>query len=151
MLHTLKEAIALTGKSRRTLYNHCDQGRLSYSIGPDGRRYFDTAELIRVYGPLHAVAHPEPPESAQVCTAEIAHHDGPITEATALRLIAAIERLVEVEERKLLLLEHKPADHRVEAPADDPRPTLEASEAGSKPPSSSPKNFADLLAGLSDE
>lgn len=142
MLHTLKEAIALTGKSRRTLYNHCDQGRLSYSIGPDGRRYFDTAELIRVYGPLHTVAHPEPPESAQVCTPEIAHPDGPITEATALRLIAAIERLVEIEEKKLLLLEHKPA------PGETPLP-----EKGSEPEAGQNKrkkaeNFADLLSVL---
>jgi len=143
MLHTLKEAIALTGKSRRTLYNHCDQGRLSYSIGPDGRRYFDTSELIRVYGPLHAVAHPEPQESAQVCTPEIAHPDGPLTEATALRLIAAIERLVEVEERKLLLLEHKPAR----------QPSVETSSGGDTEPDQKPKtcshqrltSFSDLL------
>ena len=52
MLHTIQEAIALTGKSRRTLYNHCDQGRLSYSLGHDERRYFETSELIRVYGNL---------------------------------------------------------------------------------------------------
>jgi len=108
MLHTLAEAIALTGKSRRTLYNHCDQGRISYSVGPDGRRYFETSELIRVYGALHTpegIAHPEP---AQVCTPEIAHPDGLLTEATALRLVAAMERLIELEEKKILLLEHKP-------------------------------------------
>lgn len=146
MLHTLTEAIALTGKSRRTLYNHCDQGRLSYSIGPDGRRYFDTAELIRVYGPLHAIAHPEPPESAQVCTAEIAHPDGPITEATALRLIAAIERLVEIEEKKLLLIEHKPArEYSLPGKCSEP-----GSTGGHKPPSGAPKNFADLLSVLDD-
>ncbi|TBW04265.1 DNA-binding protein [Azotobacter chroococcum] len=146
MLHTITEAIALTGKSRRTIYNHCDQGRLSYSIGPDGRRYFDTAELIRVYGPLHAVAHRESPESAQVCTPEIAHPDGPLTEATALRLIAAIERLVEIEEKKLLLLEHKPGS----------RPELNApttSNQGSEPEAGQNKrkkaeNFADLLSVL---
>lgn len=131
MLHTISEAVKITGKSRRTLYNHCDEGRVSYSIGPDGRRYFDTAELIRVYGPLHAVAQPEPPESAQVCTPQIAHHDGPLTETTALRLIAAIERLVEIEQQKLRLLEHKA----------ELAPTTRARKV---------ESFGDLLADLDD-
>lgn len=132
MLHTLQEAIVLTGKSRRTIYNHCDQGRVSYSVGPDGRRYFDTAELIRAYGPLHAIAHLEPQKIAQVCTPEIAQPDGSLTEATALRLIAAIAKLVEIEEQKLRLLEYKPAP----APAKQPLKRAES--------------FADLLSGLDD-
>ncbi|GAB3369668.1 hypothetical protein GCM10027514_02090 [Azotobacter armeniacus] len=113
---------------------------MSYSVGPDGRRYFDTAELIRAYGSLHAVAHLKPSEIAQVCTPQIAHPDTPITEATALRLIAAIERLVEIEERKLLL-EHRPEVLQLKAA---PEPKHEPADR--KPVQS----FADLLAGLED-
>lgn len=56
MLHTIQEAVKLTGKSRRTIYDHCTQGRVSYSVGDDGRRYFETSELIRAYGPLRGSA-----------------------------------------------------------------------------------------------
>lgn len=133
MLHTIQEAVKITGKSRRTLYNHCDEGRVSYSVGVDGRRYFDTAELIRVYGPLHAVAQPEPPESAQVCI-PLGGDARPLTEATARRLVEVIEKLIEIEEKKLLLLEHKPE------PAQRPEST----------PGKKAESFADLLAGLGD-
>lgn len=133
MLHTLKEAVALTGKSRRTLYNHSNEGRVSYSIGPDGRRYFETSELIRVYGPLHGVAHSEPPEFAQGCIPEIAHPDGPLTEATARRLAEAIEKLIALEEQKLKRLEHK---------APGPAPTVKAA------PGKKVESFGDLLKEL---
>lgn len=48
-----------------------------------------------------------------------------MTEATALRLVAAIERLIAIEEAKVLRIEHKPA--------------------------TKPQSFADLLAGLDAE
>nr|WP_176705039.1 helix-turn-helix domain-containing protein [Pseudomonas sp.] len=127
MLHTIQEAIALTGKSRRTLYNHCDQGRLSYSLGHDDRRYFETSELIRVYGSLLNIAQPVAREIAQSCTPE--NLSGTLTEATALRLAAALEKLIEIEEKKLLLIEHKPAIKEVF-------------------PLEKPESFADLLKTL---
>lgn len=115
MLHTIQEAVLLTGKSRRTIYNHCDQGRVSYSLGADGRRYFDTSELIRAYGTLHMDAQPIQAESTQSCTPPIAQSLEGLTEATALRLVAAMERLIELEEQRLLLIEHKPvAPHEPE-------------------------------------
>ena len=130
MLHTIQEAIALTGKSRRTLYNHCDQGRLSYSLGHVDRRYFETSELIRAYGSLLQIAQPVTQEIAQECTPE--KQPGTLTEATALRLAAALEKLIEIEEKKLLLIEHKPA---IEEAAPLPR--------------EKPESFADLLKTLS--
>lgn len=130
MLHTIQEAIALTGKSRRTLYNHSDQGRLSYSLGHDSRRYFETSELIRVYGSLLNIAQPVAQEIAQPCTSE--NLPGTLTEATALRLAAALEKLIEIEEKKLLLIEHKPA---IQDAAPFPR--------------EKPESFADLLKTLS--
>ena len=130
MLHTIQEAIALTGKSRRTLYNHSDQGRLSYSLGHDSRRYFETSELIRVYGSLLNIAQPVAQEIAQPCTSE--NLPGTLTEATALRLAAALEKLIEIEEKKLLLIEHKPA---IQETVPMPR--------------EKPESFADLLKTLS--
>ena len=50
--HTIQEAIKLTGKSRRTLYRLMDSGQLSYDIERDKRRYFDTSELMRVFGQI---------------------------------------------------------------------------------------------------
>lgn len=142
MLHTLKEAIELTGKSRRTIYSHCSQGLLSYGVGADGRRYFDTAELIRVYGALHTAAHPEPEKTAHFCTPQTAHLDEPLTEATALRLIDAIERLVKLEEQKLLLLEHQP---------DPPSPPPVIRRPSSKSGTKAPASFADLLRSMDEE
>lgn len=130
MLHTIQEAIALTGKSRRTLYNHCDEGRLSYSVGHDSRRYFETSELIRVYGSLMQIAQSSAQEIAQTCTPE--NFPETLTEATALRLTAALEKLIEIEEKKLHLIEHKPAIQSV-APL---------------PPREKPESFADLLKTL---
>ena len=130
MLHTIQEAIALTGKSRRTLYNHSDQGRLSYSLGHDSRRYFETSELIRVYGSLLNIAQPVAQEIAQPCTPE--NLPGTLTEATALRLAAALEKLIEIEEKKLLLIEYKPA---IQEAVPLPR--------------EKPESFADLLKTLS--
>lgn len=118
MLHTIQEAVSLTGKSRRTIYNHCDQGRVSYSVGADGRRYFETSELMRAYGPLHTPAQPAQAELAQDCTPQVAHSPGALTEATALRLVAAMERLIELEEQRVLLIEHKPEP----APTTTPEP-----------------------------
>ena len=138
MLHTIQEAIALTGKSRRTLYNHCDQGRLSYSLGHDERRYFETSELIRVYGGLLNIAQPVAQEIAQPCTSE--NLPGTLTEATALRLAAALEKLIEIEEKKLLLIEHKPAiQEAVLTPKPEEKPATHQK----------PKSFADLLKTLS--
>ena len=52
MLHTIQEAVRLVGRTRMTLYRHMDSGRLSYTLDHDKRRRIETAELIRVYGPL---------------------------------------------------------------------------------------------------
>ena len=137
MLHTIQEAIALTGKSRRTLYNHCDQGRLSYSLGRDERRYFETSELIRVYGSLLNIAQPVAQEIAQSCTPM--NPPETLTEATALRLTVALEKLIELEEKKLLMIEHKPeTQEKTQAPKQEEKPLVHTK----------PQSFSDLLKAL---
>src|SRR4051812_2770031 len=45
----LSEAARLTGKPRSTIHRAMKDGRLSYTIGPDGARLIDPAELERIY------------------------------------------------------------------------------------------------------
>ena len=50
--HSITEAAKLTGKARSTLHRHLKDGRLSKELDADGQPVIDTAELVRVYGPL---------------------------------------------------------------------------------------------------
>lgn len=51
-LHSISEAHRLTGKARSTIRRDLKSGALSATARPDGTRAIDTAELVRVYGPL---------------------------------------------------------------------------------------------------
>lgn len=110
MLLTIQEAMKLTGVSRRTLYNHSDTGRVSYSVGQDGRRYFETAELERVYGKLTTVAHPDAQPDAHSFT------PAPSTTELAKLIEDAVQRATaplveEIAELRatLMRIEYKPA------------------------------------------
>ena len=115
--HTIKEAIELTGKSRRTLYRHMNAGRLAYGIGEDGHRFIDTTELMRVYGelrqPVAQVAQPAAEDMAHGGTQEILAELKAIRgENQALRdeLKAIREKLADRPR-----IEHKPApEHQPE-------------------------------------
>ena len=147
MLHTIQQAIQLAGVSRRTLYNHSDAGLISYSVGPDGRRRYETAELERMYGSLAPVAHSPAQPNAQVFTQPSAVNDDHLT----AMIEAAVERataplVAELAELKAVLMriEHKP--DTPQAP-DSPVVTVPA-EAPVRPVAlSSPKSMADVLAG----
>lgn len=143
MLHTIQEAIKLAGVSRRTLYNHSDAGLISYSVGPDGRRRYETAELERMYGSLAPVAHSPAQPNAQVFT----QPDGcleALVEAAVLKATAPlVAELAELKEM-LMRIEHKP--DTAQAP-DSPVVAVPA-EAPVRPVAlSSPKSMADVLAG----
>lgn len=142
MLHTIQEAMALTGKSRRTIYNHCDAGRVSYTVGPDGRRYFETAELERAYGLLPQVAHTDAQQIAQVGTPYPDDLREVIEAAVAAAVAPLVERIDALQEL-LRRIEYKPepvvAVQVKSTPADAPAPAGERQQV---------KSFADLLAGL---
>ena len=142
MLHTIQQAIQLAGVSRRTLYNHSDAGLISYSVGPDGRRRYETAELERMYGSLAPVAQPNAQPNAQVFTQPSAVNDDHLT----AMIEAAVERataplVAELAELKAVLMriEHKPDPDSpvVIVPAEAPVKPVEPS---------SPKSMADVLA-----
>ena len=50
--HTLQDALKMTGRSRSQFYRDMRAGLVSYRTGQDGRREFETSELIRAYGEL---------------------------------------------------------------------------------------------------
>jgi len=54
----LSEAARLTGKPRSTIHRAMRDGRLSYTVGPDGGRLIDPAELERIY-PIRADSNTE--------------------------------------------------------------------------------------------
>ena len=104
--HTIADAVALTGRSRRSIYRDMDAGRVSYRIGLGDRREFDTAELIRAYGELHSVAQRVTDDPAQVGTAP-----GTPTAEQFAALIGELQALrLEVSELRgtLLRIEHRP-------------------------------------------
>jgi hypothetical protein len=77
--HSVAQAQALTGKSRRTLYRDMAAGSVSWRTNADGKRELETTELLRVYGELqpagtnarHTVSHPVGTEDQSVLLAEI--------------------------------------------------------------------------------
>ncbi len=48
--HSVTDAQKLTGKSRRTLYRDMAEGRITWEVRANNRRYIETSELLRVYG-----------------------------------------------------------------------------------------------------
>lgn len=138
MLHTIQEAMDLTGKSRRTIYNHCDAGRVSFTVGPDGRRYFETAELERVYGRLAQVAHSVAQQIAQVGTPSPDDLREVIEAAVAAAVAPLVERIDALQEL-LRRIEYKPGPVVAVEVARAPAPAVEHQQV---------KSFADLLAGL---
>jgi hypothetical protein len=132
------------------------EGRLAYGLETDGRRYIDTAELLRVYGAFELPSQSVTPEMSHGVTVP-ADFGEIIAKAVARAVAEAVEPLrQEIEKLRLenaeqRLIEHKP-DRLAEAQAhlsstvDTPKADrlLQVEEvAGGKP-----QSFADLLAGL---
>ncbi|EPB9295942.1 entry exclusion protein 1 [Escherichia coli] len=57
--HTLRDAMKMTGKSRSQFYRDMRAGLVSYRTGQNGRREFETSELIRACGELKRNETPE--------------------------------------------------------------------------------------------
>jgi len=101
--HTLKETMELTGRSRRSLYRDMAAGLVSYSLDINGRRQFETSELMRVYGAFVS--------STSLGTSHLAHSVTSEPSHVWDQILAEIQTLrQEVQELKstVLRLEHKP-------------------------------------------
>ena len=62
---TLTQAAKAAGVARSTLYRAIRNGRISVVSQPNGNKGIDTAELIRVFGPLQDAAEQPQQSNAQ--------------------------------------------------------------------------------------
>lgn len=106
--HTIREAVELTGRSRRSLYRDINSGLVSSEVGLDGQRRFETSELIRAYGPLVPVAHLESPKVAQVGTVP----EGVLDVAALVVELRELKEEVRDLKETMRRLEHKPEPQR---------------------------------------
>lgn len=145
---TLSAVAKMYGMHRTTLYAAIKAGRVSSDFNRRGQKVIELSEAIRAWGEPEGRPGHEFDSSTPMPTNELSNSTAPVeqlmTEATALRLAAAMERLIEIEEAKLLLLEHKPdvppigvETHQEDVPA-----------ASLGKVASEPRSFADLLAGM---
>lgn len=115
-LVSIAEAAKLVGKSRKTLYNATQSGRVSFTQDETGAKLVDTSELVRVYG---KILH----KGDSVSEVKITQRETPnetVENAVKVALLEAEnaqlkERLVDKEKNledlrsTLRLLEHKEA------------------------------------------
>lgn len=136
----LRQAADAVGVSRQTLYRYVKDGRISASVGHDGQKQVDTAELLRVFGkldgtPTGATAvtaprdSPRQPETAPataVTGAETARLEADLAAARTLldvtrtELAAAREReakLLDIVQAQTRMLEYRPPDKSTDTPA----------------------------------
>ena len=98
-LLTITEAAHVAGVSRRTIQRSIQSGRLSATTTATGERAIDTAELLRVFGPLRQVPSDTPASMSQAVAPDVA------PDATALMLVDVLrEQLKQAHEEKVRLL-----------------------------------------------
>lgn len=70
MLLPIAKAAELTGRSRKTLYAHIKDGKISAKTDNEGNKVIDTSELLRVYGLLQKTPIETPKNPADIDQAE---------------------------------------------------------------------------------
>jgi len=133
MRHTIDEAASLVGRTRRSLYRAMTEGRMSYGLQPDGRRYIDTAELLRVYGPFESPSHGVTLEMSHGVT--LPDDLGEVIAKAVAEALEPLRKEIEQLREALLRIDHRPPAKAKVVPAAD------------KP---APQSFADLLEDLGD-
>lgn len=126
-LVTIKEAIELTGRSRRSIYRDAGKGVITWSKDREGRRVIDTSELMRVYGPIAMPDDtPDTPDTAQVAQSDL------LAELRALREEVAGLR-EEMREMRRLPAPPSITPEPVEKPREPEKPAQQAKEAEETP------------------
>ncbi len=148
MRHTIDEAASLVRRTRRSLYRAMTEGRLAYGIASDGRRYIDTAELLRVYGAFEVPSQDVTPQMSHDVT--VTNDLGEVIARAVAKAVAEAVEPLRLEIEKLRqenaeqrLIEYKPQrPSLVEPPKAGELPAMKKNEA------ERPQSFADLLAGM---
>lgn len=98
----LSQAAGAVGITRRTLYNHIEQGRVTVSRGEKNTRVIDVSELIRVYGTVNLPEKQVHTDSQR----KNAQSDFPNEALSAMRKeLAELRELIQSQQQ--LLLEDK--------------------------------------------
>jgi len=98
----LSQAAGAVGITRRTLYNHIEQGRVTVSRGEKNTRVIDVSELIRVYGTVNLPEKQVHTDSQR----KNAQYDFPNEALIAMRKeLAELRELIQSQQQ--LLLEDK--------------------------------------------
>jgi excisionase family DNA binding protein len=98
-LLTVSEAARVAGVSRRTIQRSIQSGRLSAATTATGERAIDTAELLRVFGPLRHAPSDTPASMSQ----PVATNDAPDDTMTMLVEVLR-DQLQQAQQEKARLL-----------------------------------------------
>lgn len=98
-LLSVTEAAHVAGVSRRTIQRSIQSGRLSTATTATGERAIDTAELLRVFGPLRQAPSDTPAPMSQ----PVATNDAPDT-VTETLIEVLREQLQQAQQEKARLL-----------------------------------------------
>ncbi|MFX4310922.1 entry exclusion protein 1 [Enterobacter sp. 63] len=116
--HTVQDTLKLTGRSRSQLYRDMAKGLVSYRVGKDERREFETSELIRAYGELRT------PETVK------RHRKGHIENDSVLaenpQLDAIQKQLNDLQQTVTLMLEDKTTREAERRQLDEERAQMQA-------------------------
>ena len=107
---TITQAAQRVGLSRATLYRHIQSGRLSVAVDENGRKWVDSSELDRVYGPD---VHVRTSETLQERQEDVTGLHGQV--ADLRRQIAFLEGQIEIKDRQFQRLEER-FDRLLEGP-----------------------------------
>lgn len=116
--HTIQNTLKLTGRSRSQLYRDMAKGLVSYRTGQDGRREFETSELIRAYGELNIKETPKRHTEGQG-----KKDDRPVDNP---QLEAIQQKLDALQQIVTLMLEDKTAREAENRQRDEEREQLQA-------------------------
>ncbi len=116
--HTVQETLKLTGRSRSQLYRDMAKGLVSYRMGKDDRREFETSELIRVYGEIQIKETPARDRKGQPKKGAMP--------AENPQLDAIQKQLNDLQQTVTLMLEDKAAREAENRQRDEERAQLQA-------------------------
>lgn len=115
-LLNLSQAAQAAGITRRTLYNHVKQGKVTVSRDGKNNPVVDVSELIRVYGNVNLPEKQIPTISHR----ENAHHNFPLEQFHAMQ-----KELTELKLAVTLMLEDKTAREEERRQNDEERRKLQ--------------------------